>query len=136
MVVDVKKAFLHGLATRTIYIELPEEESENGKYVGKLLRTLYGTRDAPQAWQKVVREDMHRMGFHESKFTSGVYVHHSRDIQVVAHVDDFLVSAEPRDAKWFKEELARRYELKVETIGWEPGDKRELEFLGRRIKAR
>ena len=32
MVLDVKRAFLHGVATRTIYVELPEEESEGGKY--------------------------------------------------------------------------------------------------------
>ena len=39
MVLDVKRAFLHGIATRTIYVELPGEESENGKYVGRLNRT-------------------------------------------------------------------------------------------------
>ena len=34
MVVDVKRAFLHGLCTRSIYIELPGTESQGGKYVG------------------------------------------------------------------------------------------------------
>lgn len=34
MVVDVRRAFLHGLCTRSIYIELPGEESKGGKYVG------------------------------------------------------------------------------------------------------
>ena len=34
MVVDVKRAFLHGLCTRSIYIELPGEESKGGKCVG------------------------------------------------------------------------------------------------------
>ena len=46
MVVDVKRALLHGYCTRSIYIELPEAESQGGKYVGKLVRALYGTRDA------------------------------------------------------------------------------------------
>ena len=46
MVLDIKRAFLHGLVTRTIYVELLEEESEGGKYVGRLVKTLYGTRDA------------------------------------------------------------------------------------------
>ena len=55
MVLDTKKAFLYGLATRSIYIELPEQEPEGGTLVGKLRRTLYGTRNAPLAWQKVVR---------------------------------------------------------------------------------
>ena len=47
MVVDIKRAFLHGFCTRSIYIELPGTESEGGKSVGKLVRALYGTRDAP-----------------------------------------------------------------------------------------
>ena len=51
MVLDIKQAFLHGIAKRLVYVELPEEESEGGKYVGRLAKTLYGTRDAPVAWQ-------------------------------------------------------------------------------------
>ena len=58
MVLDVKRAFLHVIATRTLYVELPDGESENGNYVGLLKRTLYGTRDAPLAWLRAVREDM------------------------------------------------------------------------------
>jgi hypothetical protein len=34
MVVDVKRAFLHGYCTRSVYIELPEAESQGGKYLG------------------------------------------------------------------------------------------------------
>ena len=64
MVLDIRRAFLHGIATRLIHVELPEEESEGGKYVGRLVKTLYGTRDAPVAWQKVVKDEMFRLGFH------------------------------------------------------------------------
>ena len=50
MVVDIKRAFLYRYCTRSIYTVLPDAESEGGKYVGKLIRALYGTRDAPHAW--------------------------------------------------------------------------------------
>ena len=30
MVVDIKRAFLHGFCTRSIYVQLPEEESQGG----------------------------------------------------------------------------------------------------------
>ena len=56
MVVDVKRAFFHGYCTRNIDVALPDAESEGGKYVGKLIRALYGTRDAPLAWQTVVKQ--------------------------------------------------------------------------------
>ena len=83
MVLDVKRASFHGIATRTIYVELPDEESENGKYVGRLNKTLYGTRDAPLAWLRAVRADMEALGFLERKITTGVFVHPVRDIWVV-----------------------------------------------------
>ena len=36
-----------------MYIELPSEDpmSEGGHMVGKLDKAMYGTRDAPAAWQ-------------------------------------------------------------------------------------
>ena len=113
MVVDVKRVFLHGLCTRSIYIELPGAESEGGRYVGKLVRALYGTRDAPLAWQKVVKSDMSALGFEECKITTGVFT------QAVVHVDDFLVSGEMGDLARFRDEIKTKYELKVQIAGWE-----------------
>ena len=57
-----------------------------------------------------------------------------RDLRVVAHVDDFLVSGEYQDLAWFRSEMAKKYELKVQIAGWEQGCERELSFLGRTIR--
>ena len=124
MVLDIKRAFLHGLVTRTIYVELPEEESEGGKYEGRLVNTLYGTRDAPLAWQTVVRSDMKMLGFDECKVTNGVFLHRERDLRAVAHVDNFLVSGEMQDLSWFRDRLKEIYDLKVQVAGWEQGSAR------------
>jgi len=134
MVLDIRRASLHGLATRIIHVELPEEQSEGGQYVGRLLNTLYGTRDAPVAWQRVVQSEMARLGFEECRRTSGVYIHRVRDLRVVTHVDDFLVAGEIQHLKWLREELEKTYDLKVQIAGWQPGDSRELSFLGRTIR--
>ena len=67
-------------------MELPEEESEGGKYVGSLVNTLYGTRVAPAASQRVVKKHMANLGFDECRRTSGVYIHRDRDLRVVTHV--------------------------------------------------
>ena len=50
MILDVKGAFLYGDAKRDIYIELPPEDNHSytGNYLGKLIKAMYGTRDAPQ----------------------------------------------------------------------------------------
>ena len=109
MVLDIKQAFLHGIAKRLVYVELPEEESEGGKYVGRLAKTLYGTRDAPVAWQKVVKGDMARLGFTECQVTSGVYHHGERDLRVVTHVDDFLVAGDAHHLICLRKELENTY---------------------------
>ncbi len=59
--------------------------------MGKLVRALYGTRDAPLAWLMVVKSDMKDMGFDECKVTNEVFTHRKRDLRAVAHVDDFLL---------------------------------------------
>ena len=66
--------------------------------------------------------------------TSGVFIHRKRDLRVVTHVDDFLVASEDHHLKWLREELAKKYELKVQVAGWQSGDDRELSFLGRTIR--
>jgi len=108
MVVDVKRASLRGLCTRSIYVEPPGAESQGGKYVGKLVRALYGTRDAPLAWLTVVKSDMIEMGFNECKVTNGVFTHPGRDLRVVVHVDDFLLSGEGHNLLWFRDQLAKK----------------------------
>ena len=59
MLADVKTAFLNGDARRSLYVELPPEDplSASGRYVGKLERALYGTRDSPVSWQGPSAED-------------------------------------------------------------------------------
>ena len=71
MVLDVKGAFLYGSARRDIYIELPREDSMSitGKWLGKLNKAMYGTRDAPQIWQDEVESKMKSIGF----VVSGLY---------------------------------------------------------------
>ena len=60
MLADVKTAFLHGDATRSLYVELPPEDplSASGRHVGKLERPMYGTRDAPMIWQDHLRKTL------------------------------------------------------------------------------
>ena len=44
MVLDVKRAFLHGVITRDVFIELPDEDPmKKHGMVGKLKKTMYGT---------------------------------------------------------------------------------------------
>ena len=68
MILDVKCAFLYGLIKRTVYIELPHQDPHSGDrmVVGKLVKSMYGTRDAPQVWQGEVSASTKEMGVQAS----------------------------------------------------------------------
>lgn len=52
MVLDISCAFLYVEVKRSVYIELLREDPQrkNDAKVGKLVKALYATRNAPQAW--------------------------------------------------------------------------------------
>ena len=56
----IKKTFPYGYISRNVYIELPQEDpmSSSGKYVGKRIKTMDGTRDARAAWQEEIEKAM------------------------------------------------------------------------------
>ena len=61
--IDVRRAFFHADARREVYVQLPEEDYEEGM-CGLLHKALYGTRDAPQNWECSYAEFMPTgMGF-------------------------------------------------------------------------
>ena len=43
--IDVSRAYFHAKARRSIFVKLPQEDHTPG-YVGKLVKAMYGTRDA------------------------------------------------------------------------------------------
>ena len=51
MVLDAKKAHLRAYAERQMFVELPPERRRQG-FCGRLLRSMYGTREAPSLWEK------------------------------------------------------------------------------------
>ena len=58
MFIDVKKAHLNGVCERDdVYVELPSEAGAPGK-CGRLLRWLYGMREAAQAWGAYITNEV------------------------------------------------------------------------------
>ena len=58
-----------------MYVELPPEDplAASGRYVGKLERAMYGTRDAPMIWQDHLRKTLLAMNFTESVTHPGFF---------------------------------------------------------------
>ena len=80
-------------------------------------RTMYGTRDAPAAWQQMLGIVMQRLGFVAYKSVPCLYVHEAMDLRAVVHVDDFLVSGEAPELAWLEKEFKKAFNIKVEELG-------------------
>jgi len=133
MIVDIKSAFLYGKARCNIYIELPEQDEEyGGNLVGRLVKSMYGTRDAPLIWRALMDEIMLELGFEKSLRQPGVYYHRERGIRAMIHVDDFLIIGNSKDAHWFLDELRSRFEVTSTTIGRD--FEKSGKYLNRTIK--
>ena len=136
MVLDVKKAFLYGRIQRTVYIELPSEDpmSQSKQYVGRLIKAMYGTRDAPAVWQEEVRRTMKELGFKPCLATPCVYYNEKTGVRVVAHVDDMLCTGSEEELIRLRGQISAKYQITSTMVG--PGQRaeRECRFLGRFIR--
>ena len=136
MFVDVKKAFLYGNINRHVYIRLPEEDDEakEGKWMGRLKKAMYGTRDAPAAWQSEVERTMKEAGFKQSPTTPCVYFNEITNVRVVVHVDDFLCIGPEEGLANLRRCLQNKYVIKFEILGAGANEKKAGKFLGGVIK--
>ena len=92
LLLDIKKAFLHGKISRNVYIEPPAEDpmSEGGHLVRKLDKAMDGTRDAPAEWQAELERTKIKLGFRPVVSTPCLCYHFSLEVFVVGHVDGFM----------------------------------------------
>ena len=117
-VIDIKSAFLYGQARRNLFIELPDRDPQSGScFVGRLKKAMYGTRDAPLIWRSTVDIFMKENGFTTVMTQPGVYFHAVRNVYVMTHVDDFLVTGSLVETTWFENLLKSQFEITSTTLG-------------------
>ena len=119
---DVKRAHFFSDATRELYVELPAEAKKPGEdVVGKLLKSLYGTRDAPLNWELQIRKVMVAIGFKQGKRNPCIYFHAGRDLRTVVHGDDFTTAGTFENIKWLHGELSKTWKCIERGISGPPG---------------
>ncbi|KAJ9546459.1 hypothetical protein OSB04_019002 [Centaurea solstitialis] len=92
---DVKTTFLNGKLTEDVYMEQPEgfEDPKNPNKVCKLLKSIYGLKQASRSWNLHFDERIKEFGFTKSEFEPCVYTKFSGSIVtfLVLYVDDILL---------------------------------------------
>ena len=106
-----------------------------GEYVGKLLRTLYGTRDAPKRWEAFLCCELVKHGFVQGKASACCFYHPSRNIRCVVHGDDFVFAGSDKDLDWTTARMKESFLIKlVGRHGGGAQDDKELRILNRVVR--
>ena len=97
---DVSNAFVNAPIDEVIYIAQPEGHAIRGKesWVLRLHKALYGTKQAANAWQKMVISIMKKAGAQQVRADPATYVLQDKQggfVVVGTHVDDFMVLYNP-----------------------------------------
>ena len=94
--IDIRRAYLHASARRSVYIKLPDEDNQPG-YCVKLHMSMYGTQDAAQNWEEFYVSKLSMMGFWRGRASPCVFWHPQRNARMVVHGDDFTILASHED---------------------------------------
>ena len=77
--IDIKRAYLQVDAKRDIYVELLEEDREEGT-CAKLVKAMYGTRDAAHNWACTYKDAYREFGFVVGRASPCVMHHPKRHL--------------------------------------------------------
>jgi len=129
--IDVRRAYFHAVVTRDVYVELPPEDYEEGM-CGKLLKSMYGTRDAAQNWEHAYTEFMEKAGFKRGIASPCVFWNEEKNIRAVIHGDDFTMLGWEKDLDWFRKQIVKTFEVKMRgRMGRDAGDDKHMRILNR-----
>lgn len=94
---DATRAFLWGDLSQTIYMRCPDGyEPSIPDAVWKLLKSLYGLKQASLVWYKLLRKTLEALGFVRSEFDHALFIFHkdwnhtSVHCLLAMHIDDGL----------------------------------------------
>lgn len=92
---DVKTAFLYGILTEDIYIELPEGLNYNSDMILKLNK-LYGLKQASKCWHERFDNYIAKLGLKQSNSDQCLYILNNSNahdiIYLLLYVDDIIIA--------------------------------------------
>lgn len=116
MHLDVKTAFLHGDLKETVFVKQPDGYVKEGseQKVYRLVKALYGLRQAPRCWNLKLDGVLKELGFERCMHEQAVYVRNKgADIVILCvYVDDLLLTGNNKnEIELFKQEMTMKFEM-------------------------
>jgi hypothetical protein len=110
---DVKNAFTESPLKEEIYLKPPKGVRVNNGYALRVLRSLYGLKQAARDWNLLCRNQLRTIGFKQSLSDPCLFIHSVRNIQILVYVDDLLcATTDKASADWVHSELSKRFTIK------------------------
>ena len=135
MVMDVSRAYFYAPAIRPLYVELPAEEGvDTSMFCAKLKYSLPGTRDAAHNWAKAYGSHLKSLGFSQGRANPCLYFHAGRQLRLLVHGDDYMVTGGGKDLRWLRKEVGKKFEVKASILGPEEDEVEEVTILGRVVR--
>ena len=100
---DISNAFLNGDLEEEIYMEYPPGYPGKEGTCLKLLKGLYGLKQAARIWNIVLNKVLRGAGLEVCKTEPGVLYHPTKLCYVCLHVDDIIIATD--DARNFVKKL-------------------------------
>ena len=119
MYADVSRAYFYAKAIRPVYVQLTEEDVEEGDEgkCGKLLMSMYGTRDAAMNWSAEYTQTLIADGYIQGKSNPCLFKHPGTKVMIMVHGDDFVAIGHDKNLKSARSTLEDKYQIKVDTLG-------------------
>ena len=112
--VDVKSAYLNGKLDEEIYLTQPQEYEDGTPRVARLLKAIYGLKQAGRVWNQLLNHTFTELGYQRSAVDPCLYYRRKPGELVIVgvHVDDMPLAANGitriKDAK---AEIAGKFEI-------------------------
>ncbi|XP_021737707.1 uncharacterized protein LOC110704224 [Chenopodium quinoa] len=91
---DVNNAFLHGNLKEVVYMRVPEGVSNPEKKVCRLVKSIYGLKQASRQWHEKLMSALESQGFRQCKHDYSLFIHkHDQHINIATiYVDDVILT--------------------------------------------
>lgn len=112
---DINNAFLHGRVNEEVYMKAPEGLHNPEHLVCKLVKSLYGLKQASRQWFARLNEELHLLGYVQSKNDYSLFIQRKDNhvIIVALYVDDIIFTrSDESGITSFKQHLHHTFSIK------------------------
>ena len=136
MYADVSRAYFYARAVRPVFVKLPDEDmAERAECrCGKLMMSMYGTRDAALNWALEYCDTLQAAGYAQGKANPCLFYHAELNVSVMVHGDDFVAVGPDQHLDSIKTSLSDKYKIKIVQLGHGEGKNSQIRILNKVVR--